>query len=97
MKNLQTWGVSSGVKLRNSAKYLRELPLTEENMSMICNKFRLEYNVETNAVFIRTPFSRWIVHVKNNRVTAADEDVARKQLETVTEKRSEQYPSAMRS
>ena len=67
--NRLQWGVSSGVKQNNRAEYLRELPLTDENMSMICNKFRLDYNIASDMVFIRTPFSGWIVHIQNNRVT----------------------------
>ena len=57
------------VKENNRAEYLRELPLTDENMSMICNKFRLDYNIASDMVFIRTPFSGWIVYIQNNRVT----------------------------
>ena len=56
--NRLQWGVRSGIKLKNSAGYLRELPLTEENMGIICNKFRLEYNIAVDTVFIRTAFSR---------------------------------------
>ena len=67
--NRLQWGVSSGVKQNNRAEYLRELPLTDENMSMICNKFRLDYNIASDMVFIRTPFSGWIVHIQNDRVT----------------------------
>ena len=67
--NRLQWGVSSGVKQNNRAEYLRELPLTDENMSMICNKFRLDYNIASEMVFIRTPFSGWIVHIQNDRVT----------------------------
>ena len=67
--NRLQWGVSSGVKQKNRAEYLRELPLTDENMSMICNKFRLDYNIASDMVFIRTPFSGWIVHIQNDRVT----------------------------
>lgn len=67
--NRLQWGVSSGVKQNNRAEYLRELPLTDENMSMICNKFRLDYNIASDMVFIRTPFSGGIVHIQNDRVT----------------------------
>lgn len=67
--NRLQWGVSSGVKQNNRAEYLRELPLTDENMSMICNKFRLDYNIASDMVFIRTSFSGWIVHIQNDRVT----------------------------
>ena len=70
--NRLQWGVSSGIKQNNYAKYLRELPLTEENISMICNKFRLEYNISTNVVFIRTPFSRWIVYIQDDNVVRID-------------------------
>lgn len=66
--NRLQWGVRSGIKLKNSAGYLRELPLTEENMGIICNKFRLEYNIAVDTVFIRTSFSRWIIHLKDDRV-----------------------------
>lgn len=66
--NRLQWGVSSGIKQNNRAECLRELPLTEENISMICNKFRLEYNISTDVVFIRTPFSRWIVYIQDNDV-----------------------------
>lgn len=67
--NRLQWGKNSEIKRQNGADYLRELPLTEENISMICNKFHLEYNVASNVVFIRTPFSRWIVHIQDDRVT----------------------------
>lgn len=34
-------------KQNNREEYLRELPLTDENVSIICNKFRLDYNPPT--------------------------------------------------
>lgn len=80
--NRLQWGVSSGIKQNNRAGYLRELPLTEENISMICNKFRLEYNISTEVVFIRTPFSRWIVYIQDN-------DVVKLRHENYNQKRNE--------
>lgn len=76
------WGVSSEIKQNNYAEYLRELPLTEENISMICNKFRLEYNISTDVVFIRTPFSRWIVYIQ-------DDNVVKLRHENYNQKRNE--------
>ena len=66
--NRLQWGVNSGVKQRNDAEYLRKLPLTEENISVICNKLRLEYSIAIDTVFIRTAFSRWIVELQDNKV-----------------------------
>lgn len=66
--NRLQWGVNSGVKQGNDADYLRKLPLTEENISVICNKFRLEYSIAIGTVFIRTAFSRWIVELQDNKV-----------------------------
>ena len=67
--NRLQWGISSGTNQNNRVAYLRKLPLTDENISKICNKFRLDYNVATDVVFIRTRFSRWIIHIENDIVT----------------------------
>lgn len=67
--NRLQWGISSGTNQNNRAAYLRKLPLTDENISKICNKFRLDYNVATDVVFIRTRFSRWIIYIENDIVT----------------------------
>lgn len=66
--NRLLWIIGSGENQRNNEAFLRRLSLTEENMSMICDKFHLDYNIARDAVFIRTPFSRWIVYINNNRV-----------------------------
>lgn len=67
--NRLKWRISSGVKQRKSIEYLRKLPLTEENIRKICDKFNLEYKIAADSVFIRTIFSRWIIHIKNNEVS----------------------------
>ncbi len=62
------WSDRSNIKAEKKACYLRELSLTEENIGKICNRFRLEYNVARDMVFIRTTFSRWIVYLCDNEV-----------------------------
>lgn len=62
------WDLELGIELENDTGQMRKVSLTTENMSMICNRFRLEYNIAEDAVFIKTPFSRWIVFIKNNKV-----------------------------
>ena len=44
------------------------MPLTIENMNRICDMFNLEYSVTNDAVFIKTPFGRWIVYLKGDEV-----------------------------
>lgn len=67
--NRLQWNLELGIELGNYTGNMRESSLTVENMSMICNYFRLDYNIVEDAVFIKTPFSRWIVFVKNNKVS----------------------------
>ncbi|RGF57945.1 hypothetical protein DV740_00215 [Roseburia sp. AF02-12] len=62
------WGPQSGRKLHETASYLRQLPLTTENMSLICDKFRVEYHISVGAVFIRTTFSRWLIYIRDDKV-----------------------------
>jgi len=62
------WGPQSGRKLHETASYLRQLPLTTENMSLICDKFRVEYHISVDAVFIRTTFSRWLIYIRDDKV-----------------------------
>lgn len=47
---------------------LRNLPLTVKNMSQICNRFHLKYNIISDMVFVHTEFSRWIIYLKDNEV-----------------------------
>lgn len=37
-------------------------------MNRICDMFNLEYSVTNDAVFIKTPFGRWIVYLKGDEV-----------------------------
>lgn len=67
--NRLQWDLELGIEPGNYTGKMRESSLTVENMSMICNYFRLNYNIVEDAVFIKTPFSRWIVFVKNNKVS----------------------------
>ena len=41
---------------------------TESNIEKICKWFQLSYSVSSNAVFVRTAFSRWIVYLQEDKV-----------------------------
>ena len=66
--NRLQWDISYGCKWKKPVRYMREMPLTIENIGVICNRFKLEYKIITDVVFIRTPFSRWIVYLEDNKV-----------------------------
>lgn len=54
---------------KDKSRTLKQLPLTEENINIICSYFRISYSISNAAVFIRTAYSRWIVYLKNDNVT----------------------------
>ena len=49
-------------------KDLSQLPLTDRNIASICKRFQVSYNISSEAVFIRTAFSRWIVLIQDDKV-----------------------------
>lgn len=62
------WKTNIKIKRKYNIKDIRDLPLTIENMNRICDMFNLEYSVTNDAVFIKTPFGRWIVYLKGDEV-----------------------------
>ena len=66
--NRLKWRSNSGEKQKDSASFLKELPLTDKNMRIICSKFGLVYSITPDMIFVRTSFCRWIIHIRNNRV-----------------------------
>ena len=64
------WEFSSIQKAKNkkNREDLKQLPPTESNIEKICKWFQLSYSVSSNAVFVRTAFSRWIVYLQEDKV-----------------------------
>lgn len=64
------WELSRTQKTKNKnyRDDLKQLPLTETNIEKICKWFKLSYSVSSNAVFVRTAFSRWIVYLREDKV-----------------------------
>lgn len=62
------WKTNIKIKRKYNIKDIRDLPLTIENLNRICDIFNLEYSVTNDAVFIKTPFGRWIVYLKGDEV-----------------------------
>ena len=62
------WKTNIKIKRKYNVKDVRDLPLTIENLNRICDMFNLEYSVTNDAVFIKTPFGRWIVYLKGDEV-----------------------------
>ena len=64
------WEFSSIQKAKNkkNREELKQLPPTESNIEKICKWFQLSYSVSSNAVFVRTAFSRWIVYLQEDKV-----------------------------
>lgn len=55
-------------KNKKNREDLKQLPPTETNIEKICKWFKLSYSVSSNAVFVRTAFSRWIVYLREDKV-----------------------------
>lgn len=65
--NRLQWGTRADVNQNSRAEYLRGLPLTDENIGMICNRFRLYYNIAPDAVFaILHEVGHWVYMCNNN-------------------------------
>lgn len=47
--------------------YLKELPLTPENIELICGCFNLDFRFFVNGIIIKTPFSVWRVLINNDK------------------------------
>lgn len=47
---------------------LKQLPLTEENIEKICEWFRVSCSISNYTVFVKTAFSRWVIHLEDNKV-----------------------------
>ena len=64
------WEFNSIQKAKNkkNREDLKQLPPTETNIEKICKWFKLSYSVSSNAVFVRTAFSRWIVYLQEDKV-----------------------------
>jgi len=43
--------------------------LTENNIDKICKRLQLSYSISNDIVFIRTSFSRWIVYLRDGKVS----------------------------
>ena len=55
-------------KPKETRKSMKDLPLTDENISMICDKFHLTHTIRQDLVFIQTSFSRWIICLQEDWV-----------------------------
>lgn len=68
-KEWKRWGWNDKKWLqRRRRESLKQLPLTEKNIEKICSYFQMTYVVCNGTIFIRTPFSRWIIYLKNDKV-----------------------------
>lgn len=54
---------------KDKSKILKQLPLTEKNIDIICRHFQVSYSVSNAAVFICTAYSRWIIYLNHDTVT----------------------------
>ena len=54
---------------KDKSKILKQLPLTEKNIDIICRHFQVSYSVSNAAVFICTAYSRWIIYLNHDAVT----------------------------
>lgn len=63
------WKPMSKQKRYNSGKKgLRELPLTDENIQLICNQFGIKCNIGENIIFLTTNCGQWRVYLNGEDV-----------------------------
>ena len=58
----------AGVSANIITRLKRDEDISIESIEKICKWFKLSYSVSSNAVFVRTAFSRWIVYLQENKV-----------------------------
>ena len=56
------------IGIASSNSLMVTMNVDETNIEKICKWFKLSYSVSSNAVFVRTAFSRWIVYLQEDKV-----------------------------
>ncbi|MGN1198626.1 MAG: hypothetical protein ACI4TA_13650 [Acetatifactor sp.] len=50
------------------ADALRKLPITEENIKLICGKFGIECSMVSNVISLKTSAGYWRIYIKDDKV-----------------------------